>query len=143
MFSVPLSVTICNGVLCLGMISSSTRWTTVSAFLSGTAKASAQQLYQSTKCIMHLLLIKLYGKDQKHLDPTLQIESVEHQFPVEVDYLSQVSFLTDYTWVDMLVEFFIHIRPVVLTLDAVISFPHCPYFHSYHGSTVSLIASGD
>ena len=51
MFSVPLSVTICNGVLCLGMISSGTRWTTVSALLSGTAKASGQPLYQSTKLI--------------------------------------------------------------------------------------------
>ena len=61
MFSVPLSVTIYNGVLSLGMISSNNRWTTVSALLSQTVKASGQPLYQSTKLIMYLFTAKIVG----------------------------------------------------------------------------------
>ena len=54
-FSVPLSVTSCKGVLCLGIISSNSKCAMVSALLSGTGKASAQPEYQSTNPTTYLL----------------------------------------------------------------------------------------
>ena len=62
-FSLLLSVTIYKGVLYLGIISSSSKWDTLSAVLS--AKASGHPLYQSTHSIIYLLpdRVLVYGPD--------------------------------------------------------------------------------
>ena len=98
MFSVPLSITICNGVLCLGMISSSTRWTTVSALLSGTAKASGQPLYQSTKLIVYLLPDKVVGQGPETSRPNFANGRGGASVSCRGGFtFLQVSSLTDYT----------------------------------------------
>ena len=72
-FFVPLSVTICRGHPKRGKISSMIKLATVSAVLSGTANASGQPLYQSTKAIIYLFPDKVVGYGPQRSKLTLAI----------------------------------------------------------------------